>query len=43
MYSSGTDKTKPFGYASSDLKELYLTREQLAARKMSPVVVQPKM
>ena len=41
LYSSGTDQTKPFGYASSDLKELYLTREQLAARKMSPVVVQP--
>lgn len=41
LYSSGTDQAKPFGYASSDLKELYLTREQLAARKMSPVVIQP--
>jgi len=43
LYTSGTDQTKPFGYASSDLKDLYLSREQLAARKMSPIVVHPKM
>ena len=34
--SSYLDETKPFGYESSDLKELYLSREQLNARKMIP-------
>lgn len=41
VYSSVLDNTKPLGYASSDLKEMYLTREQLNARKIAPVVSQP--
>ena len=38
MYSSAHDKSEPFGYSSSDLKSLYLSREQLASRKIAPVV-----
>ena len=37
-YKSVLDKEKPFGYSSSDLKELYLSREQLNARKIAPVI-----
>lgn len=37
-YKSYLDNTKPFGYQSSDLKELYLTAEQLNARKMAPSI-----
>jgi hypothetical protein len=39
-YKSVLDQTKPLGYESTDLKQLYLTREQLEARKVSPVVTQ---
>lgn len=38
LYSSTLDVAKPIGYASSDLKETYLTREQLNARKIAPVL-----
>ena len=41
VYLSTLDNAKPFGYASSDLKETYLTREQLNARKISPIVSAP--
>jgi hypothetical protein len=34
-FDSLNDRTKPF--ENSDLKELYLTREQLDARKMNPI------
>lgn len=37
-YKSYLDNTKPFGYQTSDLKELYLTSEQLNARKMAPSI-----
>jgi hypothetical protein len=39
-FSSTLDESKPFGYQTSDLKELYLSREQLDARKISPVITQ---
>ena len=39
-FSSVLDNTEPFGFTNSDLKESYLTREQLYARKVSPVVTQ---
>jgi hypothetical protein len=39
-FTSLLDNKKPFGYQSSDLKELYLTREQLESRKISPVITQ---
>ena len=37
-YKSYQDSTQPPGYNDSDLKQLYLTREQLNARKVAPVV-----
>jgi hypothetical protein len=43
LFTSGLDSTKPFGYASSDLKEMYLSREQLESRKISPVITQDKL
>jgi hypothetical protein len=39
-YPSFVDTSKPKGYENSDMKELYLTREQLDARKVAPVVKQ---
>ena len=39
-FSSILDHNKPFGYQTSDLKEMYLSREQLDARKISPVITQ---
>lgn len=43
LYSSVLDETKPFGHSTSDLKTLYLTREQLEARKISPIITQDKL
>jgi hypothetical protein len=43
MYSSYTDGTKPQGYANSDLKEMYLSREQLNSRKIAPTVTQDQL
>jgi len=43
LYSSVLDGSKPLGYASSDLKTVYLTREQLESRKISPVITQDKL
>ena len=42
-YKSVLDRAKPFGHSNSDLKELYLTREQLNARKISPVITQEQL
>jgi len=39
-FNSVLDNSKPFGYQTSDLKEMYLSREQLDARKISPVITQ---
>jgi hypothetical protein len=36
LYPNTQDNRQPFGYASSDLKEIYLSREQLNARKNVP-------
>jgi hypothetical protein len=38
FFSSIFDNNKPFGYQNSDLKEIYLTKEQLNARLMSPKI-----
>lgn len=38
LFRSVVDNSKPQGYQESDLKKLYLTREQLNARKISPIV-----
>jgi hypothetical protein len=38
LFTSLTDPSRPFGFQESDLKSLYLTREQLNARKHAPVI-----
>ena len=37
LYQSCTSKDQPFGYENSDLKQLYLSREQLKIIKADPV------
>jgi hypothetical protein len=36
LYKSCTQNTQPFGYENSDLKNIYLSSQQLNCRKMSP-------
>jgi hypothetical protein len=38
LYKSYEDTTKPIGYQNSDLKELYLSREQLDANRIAPTL-----
>ena len=38
LYSSYTDVSKPTGYQDSDLKQMYLTREQLNSKKVAPTM-----
>jgi hypothetical protein len=38
LYSSIFDNSKPFGHQDSDVKQIYLTREQLNARLMTPKI-----
>jgi hypothetical protein len=40
LYKSVTDNSRPKGFVNSDLKDIYLSREQLESRKISPVVTQ---
>jgi hypothetical protein len=42
-FKSVHDNTKPWGYQTSDLKELYLSREQLDSRKIAPVITQDNL
>lgn len=42
-FPSIADHTRPEGYSSSDLKDIYLSREQLEARKISPVITQAQL
>lgn len=43
MFSSILDETPALGGSNSDLKVAYLTREQLDARKVSPVITQSEL
>ena len=43
MFKSFNDQSKPNGYQDSDLKQMYLTREQLNSKKVSPVVTQEQL
>lgn len=38
MFKSVMDNSRPLGYSASDLKDLYLSREQLEARRVAPHV-----
>jgi len=43
FYPSYTDNSRPAGYSSSDLKDLYLSREQLNARREAPAITQEEL
>ena len=43
MYSSVMDTREPFGYAPSDLKDIYLSRESLQARMVAPEITQEQV
>jgi hypothetical protein len=36
LYKNVLDDTKPMGYSNSDLKTIYLSREQLDAKRVAP-------
>ena len=38
LYKSVIDNNSPLGYSESDLKSIYLSREQLEARRVAPHV-----
>ena len=38
FFASAFDNTTPFGYVHSDMKSVYLTREQLQSRKVAPTL-----
>ena len=40
LFKSCNDNTQPFGYETSDLKNLYLSREQLQNRLTAPIMTQ---
>ena len=43
IYTSYLDTAKPEGYVNSDLKDMYLSREQLDARRISPAMTQDQL
>jgi hypothetical protein len=43
LYPSFENKQKPKGYQESDLKELYLTRDQLQSRMVAPEITQAEL
>jgi hypothetical protein len=43
LYPTYENKQKPKGYEDSDLKELYLTRDQLQARMFAPEITQSEL
>ena len=40
LYKSCMEKSQPYGYANSDLKQLYLSSQQLQARMVAPILTQ---
>ena len=43
LYKSCNDDKMPFGYESSDLKNSYLSRQQLQSRMVAPIVSQEEL
>jgi hypothetical protein len=43
VFASVFDNSQPFGYESSDLKNYYLSRQQLQARMIAPVITQHEL
>ena len=42
-FQSYSDKAQPFSYSTSDLKDIYLSKEELSSRKVSPVITQDQL
>ena len=40
LYKSCMEKSQPYGYENSDLKQLYLTSQQLQSRMIAPILTQ---
>ena len=40
LYKSCAEKSQPYGYENSDLKNIYLSRQQLQSRMVAPVITQ---
>ena len=43
LYHSCTENTQPYGYENSDLKNLYLSRQQLQCRMVAPAITQEQI
>jgi hypothetical protein len=43
LYQSCSDNTQPFGYETSDLKNLYISNYQLQSRMVTPVITQEQL
>lgn len=43
IFNGVQDNSQPFGFENSDLKNLYLSRQQLNARKEAPIIRMPQM
>ena len=43
IYQSCSDSTAPYGYESSDLKNVYLTRKDLQSQLVSPILTQEEL
>ena len=42
-FKSCQDNSKPFGYESSDLKNIYLSKQALNARLKAPIITQEQL
>lgn len=43
LYKSCVDKSQPFGYENSDLKNIYLSSTELQSRMVSPSITQDQL
>jgi len=43
LYNSPFEKSQPYGYEDSDLKNIYLSRNELEARMVSPAISQEQV
>ena len=43
IYESCSDSNQPYGYESSDLKNVYLTRRELQSQLVSPILTQEEL
>jgi len=43
LFTSCNDSNKPFGYETSDLKNLYLSKKALQSRILAPIMTQSEM